>query len=72
VQPEALIQTLVALMDAESEVADNFLMAAIYCRALREERSPRDIADALWKALPSAQGWPGLRIALEAVMAESG
>jgi hypothetical protein len=68
-QTEHVIRSLEALMEAETEVADGFLIAACYTRAIREGRTPRDVLDALWKALPGDDAWPGLRDALVGVIA---
>lgn len=65
---DAVLGSLTALMDAEPEVAVGFLMAAVYCQALRTGNNPRDIADALWKALPDSTTWPGFRAALVATL----
>lgn len=66
----AVLKTLEALMDAEPDVAEGFLMAAVYCRALRTDQGPRDVIDALWKAMPSSEAWPGMRHALESMLEE--
>lgn len=64
----AVLRTLEALMDAEPEIAEGFLMAAIYCRAIRTETPPRDVLDAMWKAMPSSDAWPAFRGALESML----
>jgi hypothetical protein len=65
-----VIRSFEALMSAETEVVEGFLMAAVYCRALHDDTSPRDVLDALWKAMPSANAWPALREALVASLVD--
>lgn len=69
---DAVINSLGALMDAEPDVADGFLMAAVYCRAIRSGEAPRDIAESLYKALPNSDVWPQLRDSLVEVLGEAG
>lgn len=71
-QSDQVIRTLVALMDADEDVADGFLIASCYARAIRDGRPPRDVLDAFWKALPGSDSWPGLRDALVDLIAEPG
>lgn len=61
---DPVLTSLAALAPVEAEVADGFLIAAVYLRAMRTDRSPRDVLDALWKSMPAGDAWPGLRDAL--------
>jgi hypothetical protein len=67
-EPSSVIASMRALFDAEPEQADAFLMAAVYCRAIREHDSPRNIVNALWKAVPDTGEWPAFRNALMAAI----
>lgn len=53
-----------ALFENDPDVADAFLIAAVYCSAIRKDESPRTIADSLFQALPATGDWPGLRDAI--------
>lgn len=59
-----VIRTFEALINEGPEVADAFLLAAVYSRAIQQDISPRDVVDSLFKAMPSSQSWPPLRSAL--------
>lgn len=59
-----VLSTFAALADAEDEVANGFLLAAIYTLAIRSDTSPRDVLDSMFKALPTDALWPPMRDAL--------
>lgn len=65
-----VLTSLEALAGATPEIADGFLIAAVYIRSIRTGRSPRDVLDALWKSMPHESAWPGLRDALVASLSE--
>lgn len=60
--------TFEALMGAEPEVAQGFLIAATYVRAILTGDSPQGVLDALFTAMPDAETWPSLRDALLAAL----
>jgi hypothetical protein len=64
----AVIRSFAALLDAEDEVAHSFLLGALYVIAVVNEDSPRNVLEALFKALPDDETWPSLRDALLACM----
>lgn len=65
VEANAVLKTFEALMGADdAEISDAFLMAALYSSAIRSDRAPRDVLDAVWKSMPSTESWPALRVAL--------
>lgn len=55
-------------MGAEPEVADAFLLAAVYVAALRGETSPREVVDRLFKAMPSTESWSALKASLLSIL----
>lgn len=63
----AVLRTVSALLDAEPEVAESFLMAAVYVRAIRSGEAPRSVVEQLFRAMPSDESWPALRVALEGI-----
>lgn len=64
----AVIQSLEALLGAEPEVAEGFLLASVYVRALRTGDSPQTICENLFKSVPSERAWPALRDGLLAAL----
>lgn len=68
----ALLNTAAALLRQDDAVAESFLLAAVYVRAIKTDETPRNIVDALFKALPSSESWPPLRDALLAVLDDEG
>lgn len=71
-QAAAVLRSLEALQEAEPEVVEGFLLAALYLRAMRTGESPRSIADSLFKALPNNAAWPPLREGLLAALDDDG
>lgn len=65
---QSVMASMNALLGVEPEAADAFLIAAVYCRAIREDVTPRNIADSLFKAMPDSNAWPALRTALLEVL----
>lgn len=59
-----VIRSFEALINEESEVADAFLLAAVYARSVQQDISPREVVDSLFRAMPSTESWPALRSAL--------
>lgn len=49
------------MQQGDESVADCFLVAAVYARAIRTERSPQDVVEALFKTVPDADSWPAFR-----------
>lgn len=64
--PVSVLSSLRVMFGEDSETVEALLIAAVYCRAINEDDSPRSIADALFKALPDTEAWPKLRDALVA------
>lgn len=62
------IRALEALIGADDETAEGFLLASVYCRALRTGEAPRSIVEGLFKAVPSTEAWPPLRDGLLAAL----
>lgn len=63
-----VIRSFEALMAAEPEVADAFLLAAVYASALRGDTTPREVVDRLFKAMPSTEAWGALKSALLSIL----
>lgn len=58
-------------MQSEDEVADKFLMAAVYVRAIRTDQTPQEIVEALFKSVPDSETWPAFREALLVALEEA-
>src|SRR3954468_23992065 len=68
VASETVIETFRALHGEDAELAEGFLMAALYAVAVARDQSPREVLDTLWKSLPGGEAWPPLREALLACL----
>jgi hypothetical protein len=62
------VQSLRALWEAEDDVVGGFLLAGIYCQAIRADEPPREVVERLFKALPSSEAWPAFRSMLLEVL----
>lgn len=51
-------------MQEEDEVAEGFLLAAIYATSIHTEKSPQAIVEDLFKLLPNGSVWRSQRRAL--------
>jgi hypothetical protein len=60
----AVLRSTTALLEQEPEIADAFLLASVYCVAIRRGESPREICDRLFTSLPETSAWADLRDAL--------
>jgi hypothetical protein len=68
--PAGVLGALQALVQCNDETADGFLIAAIYFEAIREDVSPRTVAEGMFRALPTDAQWPHLRSALITMLHE--
>lgn len=59
-----MLRSVEALLGQDHEVASAFLMASVYVVSVNRRESPRDVCEALFKALPSSEAWPSLRDAM--------
>jgi hypothetical protein len=59
---DTMVKGFKALMASDDEtVADGFLVAAVYARAIRKDLSPQDVVEAVFKAVPTTEAWPAFR-----------